>query len=291
MPRNCGISTSRAMVVDVDHTIGGCVAYARQRLPRHEADLLVSRSLDVPQSHLYAFEERTIAPVATTRLKDWIARRSAGEPVAYILRERGFWGLDLEVSPDVLIPRPETETLIEAALPLIGEEARVLDMGTGSGAVALAIASERPRAEVTATDIEARSLAICQRNAARLGLPVKTVLADCLEGVGAGFDVIVSNPPYVDDADPRIDQGDLRFEPRLALLGGPNGGLDFLARLIREATAGLAPQGWLCVEHGCDQGSPVARLFGQTGFEDVRGHLDLENRPRVTVGRWGSSTA
>ncbi|MDE0419726.1 MAG: peptide chain release factor N(5)-glutamine methyltransferase [Gammaproteobacteria bacterium] len=272
-------------------TIGGCVSYARRRLPVCEADLLVSRSLALPSSHLYAFEERAVAPAATERVVSTVARRVDGEPVAYILGERGFWGMDLEVTPDTLIPRPETETLVEVALPLIAANARVLDLGTGCGAVALAIAAERPHAAVTATDIDPASIALCRRNAGRLGLSVETRLADCFDGIEQRFDLIVSNPPYVDNDDVRLERGDLRFEPRRALLGGPNGGLDFLARLVGAAADRLVPGGWLCVEHGYDQGEAVASLFGEHGYRRIQGHRDYGGRPRVTVGMNGGYVA
>ena len=267
-------------------TIGECLGYARQRLPRLEADLLVSGSLGVPRSHLYAFEERTVDPSAGTRLTAWIGRRERGEPVAYILGRRGFWGLDLEVTPDVLVPRPDTETLVEVALVMVSDESSVLDIGTGCGNAALAIASERPGAQVTATDIDPACIALCRRNAERLGLTVTTRIADCFAGLDDRFDVVLANPPYVDDADPRLRQGDLRFEPRRALVGGPNGGLDIVARLIRESPDHLATGGWLCLEHGDEQGEAVASLFEDRGFADIRGHVDFANRPRVTVGCW-----
>ena len=273
-------------MVEPGATIGSCIAFARERLPRYEAELLVSRSLGVPRSHLYAFDELTVEPVASERVTDAIARRLDGEPVAYILGERGFWGLDLEVTPDVLIPRPDTETLVTVALPLITQSARVLDLGTGSGAVALAIASERPGASVTATDVDPASIALCRRNAKRANLVIETRIADCFEGVSGCFDVIVSNPPYVAEGDPHLDEGDVRFEPRRALVGGSNAGLDFIAGLVGAAPAHLEPGGWLCIEQGCHQGEPVARLFEARGFGEVSGHLDIEDRPRVTVGCW-----
>ena len=274
---------------DSGATIAGCVAHARQRLPRYEADLLASASLGVPRSHLYAFGERLVDPASFERLAANVARRQTGEPVAYILRERGFWGLDLEVTPDVLIPRPETETLLAASLSRIGERARVLDLGTGCGAIALAVAAERPGATVVATDIDPASIALCRRNADRLGLAVESRVADVFEGLTGRFDVIVSNPPYVDDDDARLNQGDLRFEPRGALLGGANGGIEFIARLVREAPDHLLPGGWLCIEHGHDQGGPVAGLFASRGFRDIQGRRDYGGRPRVTAGRWSGA--
>lgn len=278
----------RQDVPDTGATIAACVAHARQRLPRYEADLLASASLGVPRSHLYAFGERVVDPANFERLATYVARRQAGEPVAYILRARGFWGLDLEVTRDVLIPRPETETLLAASLRRIGEHSRVLDLGTGCGAIALAVAAERPGATVVASDIDPACIALCRRNADRLGLPVETRLADVFEGLSERFDVIVSNPPYVDDGDAHLQRGDVRFEPRGALLGGVDGGLDFVVRLVREAPDHLFPGGWLCIEHGHDQGESVAGLFEACGFREVQGQRDYGDRPRVTVGRWNT---
>ena len=267
-------------------TIGDCTALARARLPAFEADLLTGEALGLSRATLHAFPERVVEDAARARLERWLERRIAGEPVAYILRRRGFWGLDLEVTPDALIPRPDTETLVAAALPLIGPNDRVLDVGTGSGAVALAIAKERPGAAVTATDIDPRCATLCRRNACRLGLDVRTVVADCLDGVDGRFHAIVSNPPYVAAADPHLRSGDLRFEPRRALVGGDDG-LAFFRRLIPDARAHLLAGGWLALEHGCGQGPAVRRLFGEHGFAEASTHLDIENRPRATVARLG----
>ena len=272
-------------------TIGDCVEFARRRLPRLEADVLTAYALAVPRSDLYAFQERPVTQTAGTRAAGWIERRASGEPVAYILGEREFWGLALEVTPDALIPRPETETLVAAALERIGPEARVADLGTGCGAVALAIASERPGARILATDIDPACAQLCRRNAARLqlaatqaGPDVTVVIADLFDGIGEVFDVIVSNPPYVATGDPHLHRGDLRFEPRVALDGGECG-LRVIERLIREAPGHLADGGWLCIEHGCAQDREVRDLFVAAGFDAIECFPDLERRPRATVGR------
>lgn len=263
--------------------IGACAAFARERLPRVDADILAGEAVGVAHSDLFAFEERAVDPVQAKRLACWVKRRVAGEPVAYILRRRGFWNLDLETTPAALIPRPDTETLVAAALARIDGESRVLDLGTGCGNVALAIAAERPQAVVLATDVDPACVALCRRNAERLALRVETRVADCFDGLGGGFDVIVSNPPYVAASDGHLAQGDLRFEPRLALVGGGEG-LDLIARLVREAPAQLRPGGWLCVEHGWDQHEAVAALFRAAGFKQVELKRDLAERPRVTLG-------
>lgn len=251
--------------------------------------MLTCGALGVSRAALHGFAERTVERALASRLKRWVERRAAGEPVAYILGRRGFWTFDLEVSPSVLIPRPDTEALVAAVLPLIDDGCRVLDVGTGSGAVALAIASERPSASVTATDLDPRCIALCRRNAAHLGVELRTLVTDCFEGLEGRFDLIVSNPPYVAADDPHLAHGDLRFEPRLALVGGTDG-LGFLRRLIAEAPGRLLPGGWLAVEHGCVQGMAVRRLFREHGFVSVCTYADIESRPRATIGRLASAT-
>lgn len=272
-------------------TIGDCVSLARHRLPRFEADVLTAYALAVSRSDLYAFEERPVTRTVGARAAEWVARRAGGEPVAYILGEREFWGLRLKVTPDALIPRPETETLVGAALARTGADARVADLGTGCGAIALAVASERPDARILATDIDLACADLCRRNATRLrlaatqaGTGVVVVAADLFDGLGGEFDVIASNPPYVATGDAHLHRGDLRFEPRLALDGGA-GGLRVIERLIREAPEHLADGGWLCIEHGCMQGPMVRNLFVAAGFAAIECFVDLERRPRVTVGQ------
>ena len=215
-------------------------------------------------------------------------RRRDGEPVAYLVGRREFWGLMLDVSPAVLIPRPETETVVEAALTRLPDDRplRLLDLGTGSGAIALALAHERPRAQVTATDVSDEALAVARANAQGLGIAnVAFVRADWYAGSLDGpFDAIVSNPPYVAPNDPHLQEGDLRFEPRVAL--SPRfDALAALAAIIGGAPAHLVDRGVLVVEHGYDQAEAVARFFDGGGFVDVRAYRDLAGIPRVVAGR------
>lgn len=215
-------------------------------------------------------------------------RRRDGEPVAYLVGEREFWGLALAVSPAVLIPRPETETLVEAALARLARDRpmRVIDLGTGSGAIALAIAHERPNAHVWATDVSIEALAVARSNASRLALSNLTFMrADWYAGVPAEpFDAILSNPPYVGPGDPHLTEGDLRFEPRIALSPGGDA-LSALKSIITGARDRLLPGGSLLVEHGYDQSDPVRRLFDGCGFEDVQPLRDLAGIPRIVAGR------
>lgn len=218
-------------------------------------------------------------------------RRRDGEPVAYLTGEREFWGLALRVSSAVLIPRPETETLVELALARLplDRAVRVLDLGTGSGAIALAIAHERPRARILATDVSADALEVARENARRLGLiNVEFAPGDWYEGIapawrGAAFDVIASNPPYVAAADPHLGAGDVRFEPHLALTPGGDG-LGAIARIVAGAGANLAVRGTLIVEHGHDQADAVRALFLATGFTEVVAARDLAGVPRAVAG-------
>ena len=214
-------------------------------------------------------------------------RRRDGEPVAYLTGVKEFWGLPLRVTQDVLIPRPATETLVELALEWIPRDAsaRVLDLATGSGAVALAIAHERPNARVTATDVSEAALAVARDNAARLQLPnIECVASDWWTAIESAFDVIVANPPYVAAGDAHLQEGDVRFEPRGALVP-PADALSALRTIVTNAQRHLAPRGALAVEHGYDQSSAVQALFAAAGFTQIVVRRDLAGIPRVVGGR------
>ena len=214
-------------------------------------------------------------------------RRLAGEPVAYLLGEREFYGRAFRVSPAVLIPRPETEHLVEAALDKVGRNrrARVVDLGTGSGAIAVTLALEAPQWQVSAVDLSPAALAVAQHNAANLGASVSFHLGSWLAPLPADamFDAIVSNPPYIDAQDHHLDEGDVRFEPRMALTDG-NDGLDCLREIAAQAPARLAAGGWLLVEHGYDQGAACRALFTAAGLQQVATLPDLAGNDRVTLG-------
>lgn len=264
------------------------LAAATQRLgERAEAELLLLHLLQQPRSWLFAHADDPLEMDVQTSYQQLLARREAGEPVAYLVGHRGFWTLDLEVTPATLIPRPETELLVELALqrlPLVAA-CSVADLGTGSGAIALAIARERPRARVVATDASAAALAVAQRNAQHLGLGnVVFAHGDWLAPLaGQHFDLIVSNPPYIEAADPHLTQGDLRFEPPAALASGPDG-LDAIRHIVRDARAHLHPDGWLLFEHGWNQGPAARALLTEAGYAEVFTAQDLELRDRVSGG-------
>lgn len=252
-----------------------------------EAELLLAHAMQRPRSWFYAHASDVMAAPDGLAFEALLRRRLHGEPVAQITGRRGFWSLDLAVTADTLIPRPETELLVELALDRMprAEPMRVLDLGTGTGAIALAVASERALAEVTATDASAAALAVATANAREAGLPVRFLPGDWFGAVPREhFDLVLSNPPYLADGDPHLQQGDLRFEPRSALASGADG-LDAIRAICDGVASHLAPGGWLLVEHGLEQGESVRALFRAAGLEQVATERDLEHRDRVTLGR------
>ena len=267
-------------------TVGRALAQAG--LAPIDAQVLLAHVLRRDRAWLVAHRDDPLDSSLATTFLALARRRRNGEPVAYLVGRREFWGLSLQVSPAVLVPRPETETLVELALDWLPADrpARVLDLGTGSGAIALAIARERPQAEVVAIDASVAALAVARSNAAALGLHnVTFVESDWYAGVGdAPFDLIVSNPPYVAAGDPHLRQDDVRFEPRAALVAGADG-LDALRTIVTGAAARLAPAGRVLVEHGHDQAAAVRALLEGAGFEDVTERRDLAGICRVAGGR------
>lgn len=261
---------------------------ARQRIDAVDAELLLAHVLQRSRTWLFTHGDAVPEPAQVDAFADFVRRRQAGEPVAYLIGRRGFWNFELDVTPATLIPRPETERLVELALVHlpVDRALRVADLGTGSGAIALAIASERPRAQVLATDASAAALTVAESNAARLGLGnVEFRLGDWCAPLGAEcFELIASNPPYIADTDPHLAQGDLRHEPPRALASGSDG-LDAIRVLARDVPGHLRPGGWLLIEHGWEQGAAVRELLLAAGFADVASELDLEQRERVTMGR------
>ncbi len=263
-------------------------------LARREAEMIVARVLGISRASVIAHPEQLLDPAQEQRVLQLIERRAGGEPMAYIFGSREFYGLDFIVTPDVLIPRPETELLVEQALARLSslpgpEAARMLDLGTGSGAIAISVARHWPAAKVTASDISIRALAVAQRNAAALGAEVTFIDSDWYAAFdGHAFDLIVSNPPYVAAGDRHLAEGDLRFEPIGALTDGVEGeqGLACIRRIIADAPLHLKPGGWLLFEHGYDQSSACAELLKSRGFSELQSFKDLAGIPRVSGGRW-----
>ncbi|HSV60566.1 MAG TPA: peptide chain release factor N(5)-glutamine methyltransferase [Variovorax sp.] len=234
---------------------------------------------------LLAHDSDSLAPDVQATFADLLARRLAGEPVAYLLGEKEFHGLVLQVDHRVLVPRPDTETLVDWALEcLAGErESRVIDLGTGSGAIALALQKARPDLQIHAVDASLDALAVARANGERLGLPVRFAHGNWLDGAGSGYGLIVSNPPYIPEADPHLPA--LQHEPRSALAAGADGLAD-IRRIIDAAPAHLAEGGWLLLEHGHDQASAVRALLSERGFEDVQSRKDLAGIERCSGGKW-----
>lgn len=256
--------------------------------PRLDAEVLLACVLDRPRSHLLAWPEQVPAPEQQARYRELVARRAAGEPVAHLVGQREFWSLPVSVTPATLIPRPETETLVACALDVLPADShlQIADLGTGSGAVALALAHERPGCHVVATDRSVTALEVAAANARQLGLGNIEFLAGdwCDALANRRFDLIVSNPPYIPVADGHLDQGDVRFEPRTALVAGAEG-LDDLARIADCARAHLHSDAWLMLEHGFDQGDRVHALLEQYGYHAIVRHRDMSGHDRVTTAR------
>jgi release factor glutamine methyltransferase len=256
-------------------------ALAAAGIDAREARLLLAEASGLSPAGLAAAPEQQIPFAVENAFLELARRRAGGEPVAYLLGRREFYGLALAVDPAVLIPRPETELLVDLALAR--NAASVLDLGTGSGAIALAIKQHRPACRVVAVDCELAALAIARRNSATLELEVDFRRGRWFEPVaGERFDLIVANPPYVRSDDPHLDS--LRFEPRTALVGGPDG-LDCIRDIAREASSHLAPGGWLLLEHGQGQEIPVAKLLVAAGLDSVTTWPDLAGIARVSGAR------
>lgn len=252
-----------------------------------DAEILLAHALGKTRSHLHAWPEKTPTAAQLQRFRELLQARIEGQPVAYLTGQREFWSLPLSVTPATLIPRPETETLVALALEHIpaGSETVIADLGTGSGAIALAIARERPRAQLVATDISAAAIETASANALQLGISnIEFRRGDWCDALAdMTFDLIVSNPPYIKDADPHLQQGDVRFEPRSALAAGVQG-MDDLARIAHCAQQHLRAGGWLLMEHGYDQCDAVTQLLASCDFRNITDHRDDAGQSRVISG-------
>jgi len=270
--------------VETGATIGGLLR--ESGLPRLEAELLLCSVLGCERVRLIARAEEAVDSSRARSAHARFARRRAGEPVSYITGRREFYGLSLRVTPEVLIPRPETERLVELALERLPAPARLLELGTGSGAIAIALAIERPGLGIVATDVSEAALALARRNARDHGAEIAFVLSDWFDALGPEpFDLIVSNPPYVAAGDAHLERGDVRFEPRLALVGGGDG-LACIREIAVRAQNRLRPGGWLLMEHGYDQGDRCVNLLGALGYAAVADFHDLAGWPRACAGVW-----
>ncbi len=299
-PRSCDPPDPRALpnaaLLRIDQLLAdGEKRLSRTDAPRLQAELLLAHALERPRSHLIAHARSSIDASGAQRYHELLARAVAGEPIAYLLGEREFWSLSFKVSPAVLIPRPETELVVERSLALGAASAastsyranpcRVCDLGTGSGAIALALALERPDWRITATDCSTAALELARLNAARLGVcNIEFVPGDWLDPLtGRYFDLIVSNPPYVAADDSALRA--LRYEPRVALTPGATG-LEALERIVVQAPAHLPPGGWLILEHGADQAAALAQLLQARGYVKIQQQRDLAGCARVTEAQW-----
>ncbi|MDH3757076.1 MAG: peptide chain release factor N(5)-glutamine methyltransferase [Gammaproteobacteria bacterium] len=275
--------TIHAVLEDATRRLG-----ALSDSPRLDAELLLARVIDVPRSYLFAHPEEPLDAHTVDRFRAVLDRRLAGEPMAYITGIREFWSLELMVTPATLVPRPETELLVDLALREIPRRADwgILDLGTGSGAIAIAIAKERPLSRVTATDVSAEALEVARQNARQLEIPNIEFLSGDWTGPvqGRTFNVVVSNPPYVRSDDEALDA--LHREPRSALSAGEDG-LDAIRILARDCRALLEPGGVLLIEHGAEQRDGVAAALREHDWSDVTCHTDYAGLPRVTVARTG----
>jgi release factor glutamine methyltransferase len=259
---------------------------AQSGLPPLEARMLLERVLGKTRAWLIAHANEAAGAEAEQAFAALAERRRQGEPIAYILGEREFYGLDFQLTRAVLIPRPETELLVELSLARIPENAavRVLDLGTGSGAIAVALAKQRPQARVTAVDVDYAALAVARANARRHGVSVRFFCGDWFGALsGESFDLIVSNPPYVAAEDPHLALGDVRFEPQRALVGGADG-LDCIRTIVAKARPHLRSGAWLLFEHGYDQAEACRALLEAQGYREVQSWPDLAGIPRVSGG-------
>ena len=259
--------------------------------PLLDTEVLLCHALDKPRSHLRAWPEKELLPQDYQHFLQLIQQRQLGTPIAYITGKREFWSRDFKVTPDVLIPRPDTELLIELSLTMIADTqaSRILDLGTGSGIIAITLACEQPSLNITATDISSQSLDIAKQNATtHQANNVHFLQSNWFKKITKStFDLIISNPPYIADNDPHLTQGDVRFEPIHALTARDNG-LSDIYQIADHARHHLTEDGTLLIEHGYNQQAPVHTIFQAFNYHNITTHSDLSGNPRVTTGQWNS---
>ncbi|NDO83722.1 protein-(glutamine-N5) methyltransferase, release factor-specific [Citrobacter sp. NCU1] len=260
---------------------------AQSESPRRDAEILLGHVTGKTRTFILAFGETVLTDEQCEQLSVLLARRQRGEPIAHLIGVREFWSLPLFVTPATLIPRPDTECLVEQALARLPATAcRILDLGTGTGAIALALAVERPDCEVVAVDRMADAVALALRNKTHLAIPnVRILQSDWFSALpGLSFDMIVSNPPYIDAQDPHLSQGDVRFEPLSALVADDQGMAD-ITHIIAQSRHALTPGGFLLLEHGWQQGALVRNAFSQAGYTQIETCRDYGDNERITLGR------
>ena len=256
---------------------------------RLDVELLLAAALNKPTSYLHTWPEKLVDQQAFTLFNDYLQKRLQGEPIAYILGKQGFWSLDLQVGKQTLIPRPDTELLVEICLnhTSVDKELRILDLGTGTGAIALAVARERPLSHIVGGDFIAEAIQLAEKNRTKLKLTnVEFIQSDWFSHLtNQRFNIIVSNPPYIASDDPHLVEGDVRFEPKTALISGKDG-LDDIRKIIQQAPDYLLENGWLFFEHGYQQAKTVQELLTERGFINISTFYDLGGNERVTGGQW-----
>ncbi|WP_321275934.1 peptide chain release factor N(5)-glutamine methyltransferase [Thiomicrorhabdus indica] len=258
--------------------------------PKLDAELLLCHVLECERSYLYTWPEKILGNDQVLAFRELLQKRQQGHPIAHLIGEREFWGLPLKVTPDTLIPRPDTEVLIETALTLLpaGQNAnlRILDLGTGTGAIALALKSERPNAQVCAVDFSKAALEVAKTNSELLNLPIQNLHSSWFQALPAGeyFDLIASNPPYIEQEDEHLSQGDVRFEPISALTSGKDG-LEDIRLIAKQAIDYLLPAGWLILEHGYNQGEAVREILAENGYQTIETRQDYGQNDRITFGQ------
>jgi len=251
-----------------------------------ESAVLLAHAVQKDRSWLFAWPEKELSIQQQQHFEKFLQRRLRGEPVSYITGYREFWGMDFKVSPDTLIPRPETELLVETALSKLGtSSAKILELGTGTGAISVALLTERPAWKILATEVNAGTLAIARENFSKYNLEIDSVISNWFENIPHDkFDLIISNPPYIESDDLHLKQGDLRFEPKAALASGKDG-LDAIREITQKAATYLTKKGWLMLEHGFNQGNAVFSLLQQCGFSNIETLNDLSGNDRITIGQ------
>lgn len=270
--------------------------YGRNKLtnsesPEVDAQALLCHTLNCQTTYLHTWSDKELTEEQQTQYAQFIAKRDQGHPVAHLIEQRGFWSLDLKVTPDTLIPRPDTELLVSLALGKLTSDMLVADLGTGTGAIALSLATENPNARIVAMDYSKPALDVAKQNAQNNNINnVSFWQGSWLTAVADNsLDIVVSNPPYIEQNDPHLSQGDVRFEPRTALTSGIDG-LDDIKQIILQAQMSLKATGWLLIEHGYHQAEQIQQLFQESGFIEIASHQDFGGNDRVTTGMKDSSS-